>query len=134
MSSPKTRRHGLLIVDHGTRSAEANEPLAHLARQVAAARPEWLVEHAHMELAEPDFATGIDRLVARGAEVILVHLHFLGVGYHVRETIPDLVRAARERHPHLPIETTSPLGEDERIADIVVDRMDAQSARDRQSS
>jgi len=55
-------------------------------------------------------------------------------GMDVRETIPDLVRAARKRHPHLPIETTSPLGEDQRIADIVVDRMDAQSERDRHKS
>lgn len=134
MTSSTTRRRGLLIVDHGTRSAEANEPLARLAREVARARPDWLVEHAHMELSEPDFATGIDRLVARGADEVLVHLHFLGVGYHVRETIPDLVRAARERHPHLPIETTSPLGEDARIAEIILSRMDDQPARDRQSS
>ena len=43
-------------------------------------------------------------------------------------------RAARERHPHLPIETTSPLGEDARIAEIILSRMDDQPARDRQSS
>lgn len=134
MSGSEPLQHGLLIVDHGTRSAEANAPLEALARKVAGARPDWLVEHAHMELAEPDFDTGIDRLVSRGADEILVHLHFLGVGYHVRESIPALIASARDRHPSVRILPTTPLGEDRRIADIVIDRMDAQSTRDRHRS
>ncbi len=134
MSGSKSLRHGLLIVDHGTRSAEANTLLAELAGKVDAARPDWLVEHAHMELSEPDFDTGIDRLVSHGASEILVHLHFLSVGYHVRESIPGLVARARERHPTIPIVTSAPIGEDAQIVDIVLDRMDAQSARDRHNS
>lgn len=125
---------GLLIVDHGTRSAAANAPLAELAEKVARARPGWIVEHAHMELAEPDFDTAIDRLVSRGASRILIHLHFLGIGYHVRESIPRLVALARERHPAISIETSEPLGHDERLIEIVLDRMDAQPKSNRRSS
>lgn len=134
MPQATSYRPGLLIVDHGTRSAEANQPLADLAQKIAGARPSWLVEHAHMELAQPDFATAIDRLVARGASGILVHLHFLGIGYHVRETIPQLVSQARLRHPTISVTTSVPLGEDRRLVEIVLDRMDAQSERDRHSS
>lgn len=133
-SQPDSGSLGLLIVDHGTRSAAANAPLVELARRVSSARPDWVVEHAHMELAEPNFDTAIDRLVSRGASQILVHLHFLGVGYHVRESIPQLVAIARERHSTVSIETTSPLGDDDRLVEIVLDRMDAQSDPDRQSS
>jgi len=127
-------RPGLLIVDHGTRAAAANAPLAELAEKVARARPNWIVEHAHMELAEPDFDTAIDRLVSLGASEILVHLHFLGVGYHVRESIPRLVAIARARHTTISIETTEPLSDDDRLVQIILDRMDAQSNPDRQSS
>jgi len=133
-SQPKASLPGLLIVDHGTRSTTANAPLAELARKIGSQRPGWVVEHAHMELAEPRFDVGIDLLVSRGANEILVHLHFLGIGYHVRETIPQLVASARERHPTVSIETTAPLGDDERLVEIVLDRMDAQSDPDRQSS
>lgn len=133
-SRPNSSSPGLLIVDHGTRSAAANAPLAELANRVGSARPDWIVEHAHMELAEPDFDTAIDLLVSRGASRILVHLHFLGVGFHVRETIPQLVAIARERHSAVSIETTAPLGDDDRLVQIVLDRMDAQSDPDRQSS
>ncbi|MFP6655584.1 MAG: CbiX/SirB N-terminal domain-containing protein [Myxococcota bacterium] len=127
----KTPRPGLLIVDHGTRSAAANAPLAELARSLSEARPAWLVEHAHMELAEPTFDGAVDRLVAKGAEEILIHLHFLGDGFHVRETLPQLIEKARARHPEISIRSTSPLGTDPRIAEIILGRMDAQPGSDR---
>jgi len=123
---PAKPRRGLLVVDHGTRSAEANARLAGFAQILAEARPDWLVAHAHMELAEPNIDSGIDSLVAAGATEILVHLHFLVAGYHVRESIPQGIEVARERHPKILITTTAPLGEDPRLVEIVVERMDAQ--------
>ena len=128
------QKRAILIVDHGTRNEAARETLVQLAAEVARARPDWLVEHAHMELADPDFDSGVDTLVARGATHIFVHLHFLGAGYHVRESIPELVARASERHETIAIETSEPLGHDPRIADLVVDRMDRQARAERQSS
>lgn len=125
---------GLLIVDHGSRNAEANARLAAFARRVALARPDWLVEHAHMEIATPDFAAGIDALVVRGARAILVHLHFLGTGLHVRESLPRLAASVRERHPGIEIELAAPLGDDLRLVEIVLDQMDDHASRERQSS
>jgi len=123
-------------VDHGSRSAAANAALAALARRIADARPDWLVEHAHMELATPDFEAGVDALVARGAGAILVHLHFLGVGFHVRETLPRLAERMRARHPGVEIALSDALGDDLRLIDIVLERMDAHTpgSDDRQSS
>lgn len=134
LANPNGPKRGLLIVDHGTRSEAANARFAELAARIAEARSEWLVEHAHMEIAQPDFETGIALLVERGASAVLVHLHFLGSGYHVRESIPELVARVRAKHPQIPIETTAPLGDDPRVLDIVLGRMDDQADRDRQSS
>jgi sirohydrochlorin ferrochelatase len=78
-----------------------------------------------MELSEPDFGTTVDLLVERGAERIFVHLHFLAAGFHVRESIPELIEAARARHPQLHFETSPPLGEDPRIPDIILGRLSA---------
>lgn len=125
---------GLLIVDHGSRSPEANARLARFAARIAEARPDWLVAHAHMELATPDFEAGIDALVARGARSILVHLHFLGSGFHVRESLPRLAERARERHPLLELELSTPLGEDLRLLEIVLDQMSAAEASPRRQS
>ena len=124
MTDSSATPRAILIVAHGTRNETAREALAELATQVARARPHWLVEHAHMELAQPDFDAGIDALVARGATRIFLHLHFLSAGYHVRETIPELIARAHQRHPTIPIETSEPLGHDPRIVDLIVERME----------
>ena len=134
MTSSASPQRAILIIDHGTRNDAARQTLVRLAADVARARPEWLVEHAHMELAEPDFDAGIDALVERGATHIYVHLHFLGAGYHVRESIPGLVAGATERHRSIVIETSEPLGHDPRIVELVVNRMDLQAREERQSS
>ena len=135
MMATSTERRGLLILDHGSRSGEANARLAAFATRIADARPDWIVEYAHMELASPDFEVGIDALVARGAKTILVHLHFLGTGFHVRETIPRLVERTRERHPAIAIEIGSPLGDDLRLVEIVLDQLaEFESPRADQSS
>jgi len=133
-SSAPPRRRGLLIVDHGTRNEAANARFAALAQRIADARSDWLVEHAHMEIAQPGFEAGISLLVERGALEILVHLHFLGAGYHVRESIPELVESVRAKHPEIHIETTAPLGDDPRIVEIVLGRMDERADQERQSS
>lgn len=125
---------GLLIVDHGSRNLDANARLAAFARRIADARPEWLVEHAHMELALPDFEAGVERLVSRGARAIFVHLHFLGTGFHVRESLPLLAERMRERHPDVEIELSAPLGDDPRLVEIVLEQLEAQLSRERQSS
>lgn len=123
-------RRGLLIVDHGTRSDAANVRLAAFAESIANRRPQWLVGHAHMELAQPNFEDAIESLVRAGASEILVHLHFLSAGFHVRESIPNLVAAARGRYPGVEIETSDPLGDDPRLIDIVIGRLDERMASD----
>jgi sirohydrochlorin ferrochelatase len=129
MSKSRSRPlRGLLIVDHGTRSPDANARLAAFAERVARERPDWLVRHAHMELADPSFDHSIDVLVEAGVTEVFVHLHFLGAGFHVRESIPALVEGARSRHPSLTIELSAPLGDDPRLVEIVVGRLDEQTA------
>ncbi|MCA9617054.1 MAG: hypothetical protein KC586_30040, partial [Myxococcales bacterium] len=54
----------LLLVDHGSRRAEANALLGQIAALVAARRPELVVEVAHMELAPPTVAEAFAACVA----------------------------------------------------------------------
>ena len=115
------QRKALLIVDHGSRNAEANAATAAFAARVASERTDRRVTHAHMELSQPDVATTIDLLVADGVDEIHVHLHFLGRGYHVRETIPELMDAARDRHPTLQITISDPIGEHPGLVDLVLE-------------
>ncbi len=121
-------KRAILLVDHGSRRAEANEQLAALAERVAQRAPERVVQVAHLELAAPGIGDGVDACVAAGAGEIAVLPYFLGPGSHTRRDIPRLVEEAAARHPGVRVRICEPLGIDERIVDLILDRVAAAEA------
>jgi sirohydrochlorin ferrochelatase len=116
-------RRAILLVDHGSRRAEANtllECVADLARQLAG--PETIVSHAHMDLATPNIDQGFRRCVEEGADHVAVMPYFLFPGRHVREDIPRLVNEAATAHPNVTYEIVEPIGVHPSIGHIVLDR------------
>ena len=111
-----------LGVDHGSRRQRSNEQLVEMAERVAAFAPDAIVGHAHMEIAEPDIATGFAELVARGASEIRVLLYFLSDGRHVREDVPALVAAAAEDHPDVTWSIGDALGPGDELALLMLRR------------
>lgn len=118
-------KRAIVLIDHGSRRAEANEQLAAVARAVAERRPQDLVEIAHMELAEPTLEQAIDRCISGGAEEIVVHPYFLGPGRHTREDIPRMVEENAARHPAVAIRISEPLGLHPGLIEAVLDRVAA---------
>ena len=114
----------LLLVDHGSRRAEANALLGQIAALVAARRPELVVEVAHMELAPPTVAEAFAACVARGATEVVVMPYFLARGRHATEDIPALAREAAAAHPDVALRVAEPLGVHALLADLVLTRAD----------
>jgi sirohydrochlorin ferrochelatase len=116
-------KRALLLIDHGSRRATANERLACVARlvqrQVGSA---VAVHYAHMELASPTVAEAIDTCVAEGVEEVIAHPYFLGPGRHATEDIPRLVAEAAARHQGLRYRVTEPLGVHPGLGEVVLDR------------
>ena len=114
----------VLLVDHGSRRPQANEQLETLAEQLRARLPDRLVVTAHLEIAEPDIAAGLDACAAAGATEVVVHPYFLGPGRHPTDDIPRQVADARERHAGMSIRISDPLGLHSGILDVMVDRIE----------
>ena len=112
----------ILLVDHGSRLAEANAQLEKLADHARGRLPGWLVWTAHLEVVEPDVPTAIDACVAGGAEQLVIAPYFLSPGRHTKRDLPKLIAAARARHPGVAIALAEPLGFDERIATVAIER------------
>jgi sirohydrochlorin ferrochelatase len=117
----------ILLVDHGSRRPDANGLLDCVAQELSRRLPDRIVRIAHMEIAEPSVAQGIDACVEAGAREIVVHPYFLGPGYHTRESIPQLVDAAARRHPDLRVCISEPLGLHARLVDVIVERVETAS-------
>jgi sirohydrochlorin ferrochelatase len=115
----------ILLVDHGSQHAAANELLDRIAEALRKRIGDAIVEVAHMELAEPTLAAALARCSARGAREVVVCPYFLGPGRHTSRDIPKLVDEARAAHPALRVRVAAPLGFDERIVDVLLARIDS---------
>ncbi len=83
----------LLLIAHGSRRAEANADLEHVAGQLRARGNYPDVQVSFLELAEPSIDDGGALCARRGATDVILLPYFLSPGKHVVE---DLT-AARDR-------------------------------------
>jgi len=111
----------VLLVDHGSRRPEANEALASAAEALRRRLPDRVVQCAHLEVAQPDVARGIDACVESGATDIAVLPWFLAPGRHTSEDLPRLVAASAARHPGLRVAIAPPLGSHPALLEAALD-------------
>jgi sirohydrochlorin ferrochelatase len=113
---------GLLLMAHGSRRAEANADLEHVAAAMAARGRYPVVQVSYLELAEPDIPTGGARCVERGATDVVMLPYFLSPGVHVREDMEEARAALAGRFPHVRFRLAEPLGRHPLLLDVVEQR------------
>ena len=114
---------GIILVDHGSRLASANDMLNDVAQLFRSVSGQQIVESAHMELAAPTIADAFSACVAQGATRVVVHPYFLSPGRHSTTDIPRMVAEAAKHHPNVSFHVTQPLGLDEKIAQVIMKRI-----------
>lgn len=114
---------GILIVDHGSMKHEANHMLQSMADLIQSmAGSDAIVQYAHMELAEPDIATGFERCVEAGATDVTVFPYMLSPGRHSTSDIPRMVSEVARRYPQVSFSVTPAFGLHEKLAEVVLER------------
>ncbi|GAC1691331.1 MAG: hypothetical protein NVS9B3_09910 [Gemmatimonadaceae bacterium] len=113
----------ILLIDHGSKRDESNEMLACMAHlvQTMVGRA-TIVRHAHMELAEPSIAAGVDECVSAGATEVIAFPYMLSPGRHSTSDIPRLVGDAAARHAGVRVRVTAAVGVHEKLAEIILGR------------
>jgi sirohydrochlorin ferrochelatase len=121
----------LLLIAHGSRQAEANDDLYHVAAALRG-RGQVVVE-SFLELAEPDIDGGAGRCVEMGARRVVLLPYFLSAGVHVRRDLAAARQRLTERYPHVEFLLAEPLGRHPLLPEIVAQRADeaAGARRDR---
>lgn len=114
---------GILIVDHGSRLADANDMLREMADVIQnMAGSEVVVRYAHMELAAPDIPEGFAACVKAGATDVTVFPYMLSPGRHSTSDIPRMVKEAARAFPHVTFNVTPAFGLHEKLAQVVLER------------
>ncbi len=112
----------IILVDHGSREAAANQMLEDVATLVRGMTGDR-VYTAHMEIAEPTLAGAFTAACRDGSERIFVFPYFLAPGRHSTQDIPRMCEEAAAGLPRpVAYHCAEPLGLDPALAGLVVQR------------
>ena len=123
-------RYGVLAVGHGTRATAGIAEFHSVVEQLAARLGPTPVEPSFVELAEPTIAVGLERLLDRGAEHVIVVPLLLFTAAHAKDDIPGAVVCAPVAAERGLLWTqTEPIGLDPRLVELSVQRYDEAVAK-----
>ena len=114
---------GVLILAHGSRveaTKKTNNEVVDMVRSKISDMP---IQIAYMEFCEENIEHGINTLVDKGVTEIKAVPYFLFEGIHIKEDIPNEIGEILKDYPNVKLEMGHTLGVDERLADILVDRI-----------
>lgn len=114
---------GFVVFAHGSRLEAANEAVRAVASGMASElASDAIVEAAFLELGVPDLPGGVERVIARGADRVVVIPYFLTLGRHVEQDLPRIVGSISQRHGGVPIDVTPPLDGHPALMQIMLER------------
>ena len=124
---PSASRPALLVVGHGTKSAQGCAQFAELVERVQLRVPHADVAGGFLELAPPPIQDAVRRLVEAGHRTVDVVPLVLVAAGHSKGDIPAALEREKSRHPGLRFRYGRPLGShpdllavaEQRLADVV---------------
>ena len=111
----------LLLIAHGSRHAEANADLHHVADRLRSRGWEVVVA-SFLELAEPGIVAGGKLCVAEGVGRVVLVPYFLSAGIHVRRDLTEARDNLAAEFPRVTFVLAEPLGRHPALIEIVEER------------
>lgn len=108
MTRPATAR---ILFAHGARSPDWARPIEAIRAAMLALEPAARIELGFLEFLAPSLPEAIDRLAGEGHRDIVIVPVFMAHSGHTKRDLPDLLAAARARHPGLGVSVATPIGE-----------------------
>ncbi|MDA8272656.1 MAG: CbiX/SirB N-terminal domain-containing protein [Deltaproteobacteria bacterium] len=118
-------KESIVLLGHGSRRSEANNILKSIVKIIKPKFLEINIEYAFLELAEPNIRDIIEKLAANRYNSIYVIPYFLYSGNHVSRDIPEILGEYREKYPDIKLKLGDYLGIDERLAELVMERIES---------
>ncbi|SDZ01123.1 sirohydrochlorin chelatase [Tindallia californiensis] len=118
-------KKALLILAHGSRVPETCDTVKKLAEAVKEKSEGHfpLTGYGFLQFAKPTFEEAAEKLIQEGAEEMVVSPFFLFAGHHMQHDLPEAIEALQQKYPKLTFKTTDVIGDDPRMADILLDQI-----------
>ncbi len=115
---------GVIVLAHGSKVRSGNEGLFKIV-DILRGMEKWdMVEAGFLQLAKPGLKEVVEDIVGRGAKRVVVMPLLLFSGNHVLKDIPEEIDNERKKFPDVDFCYAKNIGPDERIAQIVNDRIE----------
>jgi sirohydrochlorin ferrochelatase len=111
----------IVILGHGSRSEGADDSIRQAAARLRKNNSYELVVHAFLQHASPDLREVLENCIRQQVEKVVIVPFFMQSGAHVAADIPELVRSAKKKYPHLHLVVTDYVGGHPFMADIIAD-------------
>jgi len=115
----------VLIVGHGTREPEGTYGFLELVSSVQKQVRSY-VQPAFLEITSPSISEGAEHCLSTGAERLFVIPLFLFGGQDIKKKLPQALETVRMRNPQLAIAISPPIGPDQRILEILKERLESE--------
>lgn len=115
-------KNGILVLAHGSRVKTTVDTIeAVVAMMKAKVEDEIMI--GYMEFAEPNIDGALTQLKEAGVTDVKIVPYFLFEGIHIQKDIPNEVNEWLEKNEGVNVTFGKTLGVDERLADILLDRV-----------
>lgn len=119
---------GVLVIGHGSRAKGTKEIFQKTIFELEKKLEDTIVEGCFMELSTPLIPETIDKMYNDGIREITVLPYFLFPGIHILKDIPEILRLKKEEHIGLEINMASPICYDDKLVDILKDRVEGEKS------
>lgn len=120
----KKAKLGIIILGHGSRLKKANVSLGKIVKAVKQNTGLDIIVPAYLQFSHPNLTESVKSLMEQERGTIIIIPFFLFNGNHVTRDIPRMIKEEKAKYPKVKFIYTKNLGEDLRIADIVVDTVE----------
>lgn len=122
-----------VFISHGSRSEQGNKLFESFIKKVMLAGVGTIAAYGFLENARPTIFEAMEACILKGASSISVVPVLLLPGIHANVDIPEELERVKQKYPEIKIVYGEPLGVNETIRKIVLDRLKKQGFTGRNS-
>ncbi|WP_306607168.1 sirohydrochlorin chelatase [Azonexus sp.] len=111
----------ILLFAHGARDPEWASPMRRVQAAIQARAPGEKVELAFLEFMAPDLPECAARLIAEGAEKIVILPMFIAQGGHLKREVPEMLEKLRSTWPQVEFSLGRAIGEEEAVVQVMAE-------------
>ncbi|MBT2662135.1 sirohydrochlorin chelatase [Bacillus sp. ISL-45] len=119
-----------VYISHGSRSEQGNKVFVSFIEKVISTGKSTNTAYGFLENARPTIFEAVEACILKGASSIIVVPVLLLPGIHANVDIPAELDRVKQKYPEIKIFYGEPLGVNETILEIVLDRLNKQGFSD----